>query len=407
MLAPPKRPTLRKVPVAALLPFLIPALLGAQDPAASQPAAPKIPEDKEVVTTASGLKYSVLNPGDPKGIHPKIGDKVKVHYTGWLTDGKVFDSSVQRGQPAEFVLGRVIEGWNEVVALMTKGERVKVTIPPELGYGERGAGNDIPPNATLIFEVELLDLKVGPALPVWRDGDPKKQNKSDNGLVVETVKEGAGESVGAEAPLEIRFAFWNPGKQLLDCAELGTPLYGPPKNFRLELFKQLLPTLKPGQRVRCEVPPELAFGDRGMGPKLPGKTTSIWELEVVRKIEVPAFAMSDEKKLVTTKSGLKYEVLKEGTGKTPTVSDQVLAFYTGWLTNGKEFDSAHRRGQPTPFGVSGVIKGWTEGLQLMKEGAIYKFTIPPDLAYGAEGAGADIPANATLVFVIELLKAGS
>ena len=398
---------MRKVPVVTLLSLLLSSIASAQDPAATKPSMPPIPADKEVVTTASGLKYSILAPGDATSAHPKIGDRVKVHYTGWLTTGAVFDSSVKRGEPAEFALGRVIEGWNEAVALMTKGERIKVTIPPELGYGERGAGSDIPPNATLIFEIELLDVVDGPALPVWRDGDPKKQQKGEKGLVVETVSEGTGEPVGADTALEIRFAFWNPKQQLVDCSELGQTLYGQAKNFRLELFKQVLPTLKAGSRVRCEVPPELAFGERGAGAKLPGNTTSIWELEITRKIEVPAFAMSDEKKLVTTKSGLKYEVLKEGTGKKPTPSDQVAAFYTGWLTDGKEFDSSHRRGQPMPFAVSGVITGWTEGLQLMKQGAIYKFTIPPELGYGAQGAGADIPPNSTLVFVIELVKVGS
>lgn len=391
---------------AGVLPFLLCAFAAAQEPTASKPAAPAIPADKEVVTTASGLKYSILTPGEKDGPRPKLGDRVKVHYTGWLTDGKIFDSSVQRGQPAEFALGRVIEGWNEGVALMTKGARVKLTIPPELAYGDAGAGADIPPKATLIFEVELLDFTVGPALPVWHDPDPKKQQKNDKGLVVETLCEGSGEPVGPDAALEVKFAFWNPKKQLVDCSELGQTIYGSANNFRLELFKQLLPTLKPGTRVRCEVPPELAFGEKGAGGKLPGNTTSIWEVEVSRKIEVPAFSMSDEKKLVTTKSGLKYEVIKEGTGKTPTERDQVAAFYTGWRTDGKEFDSAHRRGQPMPFSVSGVIRGWTEGLQLMKEGAIYKFTIPPELAYGAQGAGADIPPNATLVFLVELVKVG-
>lgn len=94
------------------------------------------------------------------GEEAKKGDKVEVHYTGWLTNGKKFDSSVDRGQPFTFKLGAamVIKGWDEGVAGMKVGGKRKLTIPPELAYGDRGAGRDIPPKATLIFEVELLKI---------------------------------------------------------------------------------------------------------------------------------------------------------------------------------------------------------------------------------------------------------
>lgn len=112
-----------------------------------------------VVTTASGLKYEDLVVGS--GPEAKAGDTVQVHYTGWLTDGTKFDSSLDRGQPFEFALGTggVIAGWDEGVAGMKVGGKRRLTIPPELGYGASGAGGVIPPNATLIFEVELLAIK--------------------------------------------------------------------------------------------------------------------------------------------------------------------------------------------------------------------------------------------------------
>ena len=115
-------------------------------------------KDEKVITTDSGLKYVDVKVGDGK--EAKKGDKVVVHYTGWLKDGKKFDSSVDRKEPFEFKIGgRVIKGWNEGVPGMKVGGKRKLIIPPELAYGKEGAGKDIPPDAELTFEVELLEIK--------------------------------------------------------------------------------------------------------------------------------------------------------------------------------------------------------------------------------------------------------
>ena len=108
--------------------------------------------------------------------------------------------------------------------------------------------------------------------------------------------------------------------------------------------------------------------------------------------------------VITTKSGLQYEVLTEGTGKSPKATDKVRCHYEGRLTDGTIFDSSYQRGEPADFGLNQVIAGWTEGVQLMKEGAKYRFHIPYLLGYGERGAGASIPPYATLVFDVELIK---
>ena len=119
----------------------------------------KVADEPKETTTASGLKYIDAVVGT--GVSPKAGQSVKVHYTGWLENGKKFDSSVDRDQPFDFIIGtgQVIKGWDEGVSTMKVGGKRKLIIPSQLAYGSRGAGSDIPPNATLIFEVQLLGVQ--------------------------------------------------------------------------------------------------------------------------------------------------------------------------------------------------------------------------------------------------------
>lgn len=154
---------------SALVMFIVIGLAASQLFAEEKPAAggqktaaeskETIKKDSKIVKTASGLQYEILKEGN--GQSPKPGDRVKVHYVGTLADGgKKFDSSKDRGEPFEFFIGKgqVIQGWDEGVVSMKVGETRKLIIPPDLGYGSRGAGGAIPPNATLIFEVELLGV---------------------------------------------------------------------------------------------------------------------------------------------------------------------------------------------------------------------------------------------------------
>ena len=234
-------------------------------------------------TTASGLKYKITKKGT--GVKANSGDQVSVHYVGTLTDSAKtkFDSSRDRGQPFQFSLGggQVIKGWDEGIALLHVGDVAILTIPSNLGYGERAMGK-IPANATLVFEVELMDVK------------------------------------------------------------------SPPKPWDVSGLKEN-----------------------------------------------------------TTPSGLKYIVLKKGTGEKAENGKTVSVHYSGFLGDGtwKLFDSSVQRNQPIEFmlGQGQVIKGWDEGIGLMNIGDKMRLIIPYDLAYGEQGRPPIIPAKAVLIFDVELM----
>jgi FKBP-type peptidyl-prolyl cis-trans isomerase len=236
----------------------------------------------DATVTESGLAFKVLSSqgGDAR---PSVDATVEVHYTGWTTDGKRFDSSLERGATTEFPLKGVIPGWTEGVQHMAKGDLFRFWIPGALAYGEtpRRPGA---PAGTLVFDVELIDFVEPPRL---------------------------------DAPEDV------------------------------------------------SAPPASA---------------------------------------ATTASGLAYSVLTPGTGEHhPTAQSRVTVHYSGWTTDGQMFDSSVLRGSPATFPLSGVIAGWTEGVQLMVIGEKTRFWIPADLAYGDPPKRPGAPAG-MLVFDIELLE---
>lgn len=127
------------------------------------------------------------------------------------------------------------------------------------------------------------------------------------------------------------------------------------------------------------------------------------DFDTSKNPEAPTFALSPKDKAITTASGLQYEQLRSGVGDAPKPTDKVRVHYCGWLTDGTQFDSSYLSGEPATFPVELVVPGFREGLLLMQPGAIYRLTIPPQLAYGEAGAGGVVPPNATLVFTVTLL----
>jgi peptidylprolyl isomerase len=265
-------------PVVAIA-FILGALCSAQPafPQASELAAPPdlTAPPADATKSSTGLISKVVRPGTSNEM-PAATDIVTVNYTGWSSDGKMFDSSLARGNPSTFPLSRVMPGWRECVQLMVIGEKRRCWVPQELAYkGQAGR-----PTGTVVFDIELMDRRSSPTIP----------------------------------------------------------------------------------------PPDVA------GPPDDAKRTA---------------------------SGLAYKVLRPGTGvRRPDGFREVTVHYTGWTTDGKMFDSSIPRGQPTTMRLDDVIRGWTEGLQLMVEGERTRFWIPQDLAYRGQAGS----PRGMLVFDIELVR---
>ncbi len=180
-----------------------------------------------------------------------------------------------------------------------------------------------------------------------------------------------------------------------------------PLNRVIKGWTEGVQLMKEGAKYKFTIPSELAYGEQG-GGSIPPNSDLIFIVELF-KVEVDEgkeFLKQNLEKsgVKVTDSGLQYKVLLEGTGKSPGATDRVTVHYEGTLIDGTKFDSSYDRGEPIDFGLNQVIRGWTEGLQLMKEGAKYKLFIPSDLAYGPQGSPGAIPPNAALIFTVELIR---
>ncbi len=366
-------------------------------------------QDTGMITTESGLQYEILEEG--AGDKPTTGSRVRVHYTGSLEDGTVFDSSVD-GEPFAFTLGTgsVIRGWDEGIALLNEGSKARLVIPPELGYGSAGSGETIPPDSTLIFEVELVEvIPGGPAEPTAVD--EADFTTTESGLQYYDFEEGDADAVPAEGqPVRIHYTVWlEDGTRLDSSLDRGEPLaftVGAGQLF--PGWEEGVSTMGVGGKRQLVVPPELAYGEASPGGSIPANATFVIEVELVELLEAgpespPEVADED---LQETESGLRYFDIEAGDGPAVEAGQTVNVHYTGWLEDGTRFDSSFSRGQPISYvvGSGGAIAGWEEGISTMNIGGQRLLVIPAELGYGEEGFGDIIPPGSTLIFLVELVE---
>ena len=375
------------------------ASAGAGLPAPPDVAAP--PADAQ--RTASGLASKVLSPGTGTD-HPGQNDAVKVNYTGWTTDGKMFDSSVapmqpgRKPEPITLSLGHVIPGWTEGLQLMVVGEKRRFWIPQELAY----AGKPGAPAGMLVFDVELLDITPGPKPPADVAAAPADAEKTADGLATKVMQPGTGkEHPGPNDGVHVNYSIWQPDGKLLDATK-DKPAARPVSGF-MDGWAEGIQLMVTGEKRTLWVPSALAGPGRPGGPP-PGAVTMEVELvDILHGPKTPADVKTAPKDAKVEKDGLASKVITKGTGTVhPTSANSVTVQYAGWTTDGKLFDSSVARGEPAEFPLNGVIRGWTEGVQLMVVGDKTRFWIPGELAYG-NSPHADTPSG-MLVFDIELLE---
>lgn len=361
------------------------------------------------VKTASGLEYTIKEKGNGK--KAQAGDKVVVHYTGKLTNDTVFDSSVKRGEPFSFKLGagQVIKGWDEAFAILQVGDKATIKFGPELGYGDRDMGK-IPAGSTLIFDVELLDVLEG--VRPW-DAKGKDTIKTPSGLKYIMFKENkSGDLAVVGSKVTVHYSgYFTDGKPFDSSIDRGKPL----TNLKVGVGQVIkgwdegLTYLRMGEKAKIIVPYYLAYGEAGRPPMIPAKADLIFDVEIlnVEKLIPPVLFDITGKELKKTASGLQYyEVKLSGNPVQAAAGKTVKVHYSGYLADGKMFDSSVERGEPIEFPLGGgrVIPGWEEGIALMHVGDKFRLVIPYYLAYGEQGREPVIPPKADLTFDVELVE---
>ncbi len=241
---------------------------------------------KDTITLESGLKMIIVKPADKNAIKPEGGDNVTVHYTGYLEDGKIFDSSVRRNEPISFAVGtgRVIKGWDEGLLLMATGEKARLIIPYTLAYGENGRPPVIPARANLIFDVELINVQKA-VKPVPFDTKGKDTVTTPSGLKYILVTKAPKNAVIPEKGKTVSVhytGYFEDGKIFDSSVQRGQPFEFPLGEGRvIKGWDEGVALMHVGDKCRFLIPYPLAYGENGYPGAIPPKTNLIFDVELL------------------------------------------------------------------------------------------------------------------------------
>ena len=251
----------------AMMPTAAGLVLAISTSVHAQPTMPETPSDvaaapADAAKTASGLASKVLLAG--KGDqHPAAADTVTVHYSGWTTDGKLFDSSVQRGQPTSFPLNGVIKGWTEGVQLMVEGEKRRFWIPAGLAYGENPGGGR--PGGLLVFDIELISIKQAPKPPATPEdvaAAPESAEKTASGIASRVLTKGTGTAhPKATDQVKVHYSGWTTDGKLFDSSITRNEPIVFPLNQVIAGWTEGVQLMVEGEKRRLWIPGKLAYGD--------------------------------------------------------------------------------------------------------------------------------------------------
>lgn len=355
--------------------------------------------------TSSGLKYRVLDSGNEK--FPEEGDYLTIHYVAKLEDGQVFDDTYKRNEPLIFKIGKghVIKGWEEGLLLISQGAKAEFLIPPHLAYGEKGVDDKVPPNATVIFTIELIDIEK-PKKPHINDKEEFQATKEN--IQYNITEHGTGKEIEKGYVVKTHYrGYFEDGEVFDNSYERDEPFeFMIGEGMVIEGWDIAFEKLREGDKATLWIPHNLAYGKTGRGP-IPPEANIMFDVEVleVLKPKMPEPFEVEGLDTIQTLTGIEYLILEEGSYNIkPETDDIVVIHYTGYLEDGNIFDSSVKRGQPFRFVVGGwqVIHGLDEAIRLLRKGSKARIIIPPNLAYGDKQVG-KIPPNSTLIFDVELI----
>ena len=262
--------------LAAVLVAVAAAPAWGQGPKREVPKLPPLDAKEWKKQDDNGLAVWDVKEGKD-GDAAKADSLVTIHYTGWLTNGKVFDSSVERGEPATFPLESLIKGWQLGIPGMKAGGTRRLLIPSEIGYGDRGAPPDIPGGATLVFEIEMVRVWTAPP----KDAKEWKDVAGAEGLKAWDVKEGKGEPCKPGATVTIHYTGWTTDGKIFDTSHKNGSPATFPLNRLIQGWQLGVPGMKPGGVRRLLIPGPLAYGEKGRPPAIPPNATLIFEMELI------------------------------------------------------------------------------------------------------------------------------